>query len=244
VFPLPSPKYLTILALYIKPLLFFFYSNGKTRIQQNRPVIHSTFVELAAHPTMLSKPFRVVMIGDSQTGKTSIASRLIGNEAGVFQPTVGASVIQNLELRPSQRGADPVFITLWDTAGQERFRSLGPMYYKGSAAAMAVFDLTNTESFDNLDTWIQTFRDVVDGGIVCLLGNKCDLEAERKVSDAQVHAYARETGFDYYVTSAITGDGITEAFTGLADKLIGLITHQLQPSKDVDLGRGGGNECC
>jgi small GTP-binding protein len=165
------------------------------------------------------RPYRVVMIGDSQAGKTTIVCNLSGHTIGKPLPTVGVSVTHNLTI-PSGSHPTNITINLWDTAGQERYRSLGPMYYKNADAAMAVFDLTNLESFENLDNWIQTFCDVVVDGRVFVLGNKSDLQAERAVMDDQIQAYVESKNFPYFATSAKTGDGIQEAFTQLTDDLL------------------------
>jgi small GTP-binding protein len=162
---------------------------------------------------------RVVMIGDSQAGKTTIVCNLSGHPIDSPLPTVGVAVTQNLTIRCASHPTN-ITINLWDTAGQERYRSLGPMYYKNADAAVAVFDLSNRESFENLDNWVQTYCDVVASGIVCVLGNKSDLRVERVVTDAQIQAYVQPNNFPYFATSAKTGDGIQEAFAQLADDLL------------------------
>jgi small GTP-binding protein len=167
----------------------------------------------------VGRTFRVVMIGDSQTGKTSIVGHIAGQPIDSPLSTVGASVIQDLSI-PSPRTGTSVSINLWDTAGQERYRSLGPMYYKNSDAAMAVFDLTNPESFDHLEIWVQTFCDVVVGGVISILGNKSDLLSERQVTDAHINTFLATHHCTYFETSAKTGAGIQEAFTQLADDLL------------------------
>jgi small GTP-binding protein len=191
-------------------------------------------------------PYRVVMIGDSQAGKTTIVSNLAGHTVDKPLPTVGVAVTQNLTIRCASHPTN-ITINLWDTAGQERYRSLGPMYYKNADAAVAVFDLTNLESFENLDNWVQTFRDVVSARIVCVLGNKSDLETERAVTDAQIQGYVQSKSFSYFPTSAITGDGIQEAFAQLADDLLEQDSYKkpalhevIIPEKNVR--RAGG--CC
>jgi small GTP-binding protein len=164
------------------------------------------------------RAYRVVMIGDSQTGKTSIVSAMVGPPKETCAPTIGAAVTKNLPIRPSCDPTHTLLVNLWDTAGQEKYRSLGPMYYKGADAALAVFDLSNVKSFENLDEWVETFLGVVGSKTVCILGNKNDLTPE--VTPEQIDAYVSQRSFRFFRTSARTGEGIVEAFTSLADDLL------------------------
>ena len=54
-----------------------------------------------------------------------------------------------------------MILQIWDTAGQERFRALNKTFYKNSLGAMVIFDLTNRQSFENLDKWMQELKDNV-----------------------------------------------------------------------------------
>jgi small GTP-binding protein len=162
--------------------------------------------------------YRVVMIGESQTGKTSIVSCLSGNPITNPASTVGASLTQRISVR-CEFAPNGVLMNIWDTAGQEKYRSLAPMYYKNADAAMAVFDLTNEESLTRLNDWIQLFFDIVPMGTVFVLGNKSDLTELRQVKDGDVKGYLEWQSFRYFATSAKTGDGIQGAFQELAEEL-------------------------
>ena len=71
---------------------------------------------------------------------------------------------------------------LWDTAGQERYRSLAPMYYRGAAAAIVVYDVTDDETFDGATTWIKELHVRADPSVViALVGNKADVTTGRRV---------------------------------------------------------------
>jgi small GTP-binding protein len=165
------------------------------------------------------RPFRVVMIGDSQVGKTTIAHTIAERPIDLPQPTLGAAVLHNLPIQCASTDSS-IIINLWDTAGQERYRSLGPMYYKNADAAMAVFDLTNMQSFENLGHWIDAFCEVVATGVVFILGNKRDLIDESAAADPRIEEYVSKRRLRHYVTSGKTGEGIREAFAQLADDLV------------------------
>jgi len=109
---------------------------------------------------------------------------------------------------------------IWDTAGQERYRSLAPMYYRGAAAALVVYDITSAESFTGAKTWIEELQRQGSADIVIgLAGNKMDLETKREVPKEEAKAYAQENGCIFYETSAKTGENINHIFNAIAQKL-------------------------
>jgi small GTP-binding protein len=164
---------------------------------------------------------RVVLIGDASVGKTSILSRLISHRFDVHQTTtIGA----NYQMYVNSVGDVRIEIQIWDTAGQERFRSLGPIYYRNALAAVAVFDVANRQSFDNLTRWITSFRDVAGPRtIVVVVANKVDLLETRPeaagVTMDQAREFATTNGFRLYETSALTGAGVQEVFLDLSQTL-------------------------
>ena len=108
---------------------------------------------------------------------------------------------------------------IWDTAGQERYRSLAPMYYRGAAAAVVVFDVTNKETFEGAKTWVTELKRRGDSGVViALAGNKCDLPT-RSVDSEEAGEYAKSQGILYMEVSAKTNKNIKELFVSIANAL-------------------------
>jgi small GTP-binding protein len=104
-------------------------------------------------------------------------------------------------------------IQIWDTAGQERYRSITTAYYRGAAAICVCFDITNRESFGNLDMWFDEVGKYTDNDVdKIVLANKCDLEEERKVRKEEVDNFEKEHGIKIMNVSAKTGEGIEDAF--------------------------------
>jgi small GTP-binding protein len=102
----------------------------------------------------------------------------------------------------------------------ERYRSLAPMYYRGAAAAIVVFDVTNKDSFSGAKTWVKELQRRGDANcVIALAGNKADLIEQRKVSKEVAEAYAHENGIIFMETSAKTAMNVKELFEIIAQKL-------------------------
>ncbi len=167
-------------------------------------------------------------LGEAAVGKSSCVERFVRNEFFEFQqPTIGAAFLtQTVNL-----GDTIVKFEIWDTAGQERYRSLAPMYYRGAAAALVVYDITDHESFNCAKTWIEELQRQGSADIViAIAGNKVDLDSKREVYSSDAQAYAKENGCIFFETSAKTGENINKIFEAVAERLP---KHQPQPSNDI-----------
>ena len=157
---------------------------------------------------------KLVLLGDSAVGKSSIVCRYIRKQFNDFEePTIGASFLTStLEFEENK-----VKFEIWDTAGQERYRSLAPMYYRGATTAMVVYDITSAESYNSAKTWVEEIKKKGDPCcIICIIGNKVDLEKKRKVSTSLVNAYAKENKLLFSEVSAKSGSGVDDIFKTIA----------------------------
>jgi Ras-related protein Rab-6A len=160
--------------------------------------------------------FRVVMIGDSAVGKTSIIGRFLRD---TFDTDELSTVGVLYDSFVSHCTGCCVEIQLWDTAGQEQYRALGPVYYRNAAAAIVVFDLSNRGSFDHLPEWMRAFKNVcADTAAVIVVGNKCDRD-DRLVPTEEGKAAAKAYEASYVETSAKTGQGVQILFDELVQTL-------------------------
>ena len=163
--------------------------------------------------------FKVIMLGDVGVGKTSIISRFT-NETNLSRDsrqTVGSSMRTKEIIIDGKR----VRLQIWDTAGQERFRSLHRGFYKGASGIMLAYDVTSPKSLDQARIWLGEVEDNADQGVCKLLvGNKCDLYQENKVSFDAAQAFASEFGIDTMEVSALTSENIIAAFKLLLRKMI------------------------
>ena len=164
-----------------------------------------------------SNVYRVVFIGDSSVGKTSIISRLVSNTYNSNeQTTVGAMFVIYSETVKNER----IEMQIWDTAGQEKFRSLGPIYYRSAQVGIIVADVTNINSFEHLDEWVDSFRKIAGSdALLVVAGNKADMGDERQVSNEAMDSWAAANGIKWFLTSAKDGSGIHDMIHFIANYL-------------------------
>lgn len=116
---------------------------------------------------------KIVIIGESGVGKTSLMSKFVSNTfSEQTQPTIGCD-IQNKTMLVDGRKVD---VRLWDTAGCERFQTMLPLYYRGCHGAILVYDVTRRETFNKLRDWLVELENNLtnDNAIVMIIGNKID----------------------------------------------------------------------
>ncbi len=109
-----------------------------------------------------------------------------------------------------------VKLQIWDTAGQERFRNIISSYYRGAQGIMLVYDITDLESFQNLNSWlIEIEKNASKNVYKILVGNKCDMENDRRVTVNQGKEYADQNGMKFFETSAKDSKNVAEIFLDL-----------------------------
>ena len=134
-----------------------------------------------------------------------------------FKPTIGAD-FSNKEI---QIDDNHVILQIWDTAGQERFQSLSSAFYRGADCCCLVYDITNQASFEHLLNWKQIFMTKslpqnADSFPFLVLGNKADLEDQRKVSTLEVRKLCQQNGnMSFFEAAAKTNYNVEEAFKAM-----------------------------
>ena len=162
--------------------------------------------------------FKFVSIGDTGSGKTSFADRLVDNTFHrQHESTIG------VDFRCKKNTLDSQVVIkshIWDTAGQEKFSSIITSYYQGIAGAIIVFDVTGRQSFERVRFWyeeIQKHRHSTDPLVVLLVGNKVD-RSDRQVTRHEAEAYALNHQFLYAESSCKANINIQEAFEWLVNE--------------------------
>lgn len=174
--------------------------------------------------------FKIVFLGNQNVGKTSIIHRFIYETFEEnYQATIGIDFMSQKMFVEDKI----IILNLWDTAGQERFKSLIPSYIKDSAVAIVCYDVTNVESFQSVEKWIEDARAIrEDDVLLILVGNKADCEATRQVTQEQGMELASKLNLLFFETSAKTGANIKTMFNDLAKKLTGIETDPIPNSNE------------
>jgi small GTP-binding protein len=161
--------------------------------------------------------FRVVTLGEASVGKTSLINQLVNKTFSCDEPsTIGATFVVHDEVVEDFR----LEMQIWDTAGQEKYKSLCPIYCRGSAGAVVVFDLTNRESFEKLAQWTTLVLEVAGTETaVFVAANKSDVPLQSQVTDQAIAAWSEAQGIPVVKTSAKTGDGVPQLFRSLAEAI-------------------------
>ncbi|KAF4693263.1 Ras- protein Rab-5, variant 2 [Perkinsus olseni] len=171
-----------------------------------------------AQPTVLHH--KLVLLGDASVGKSCIVVRFARGEFYEYQePTIGAAFMTQT-VSPFPDSPVQIKFEIWDTAGQERYRSLAPMYYRGAAAAVVVYDITSRESFEGAKRWVNELRSSHNPDVViAFCGNKSDLAVEREVPTQRGAEYAQENNLLFVETSAKTGENVHHIFVEIGRSL-------------------------
>jgi Ras-related protein Rab-11A len=161
--------------------------------------------------------YKIVIIGDTCVGKSNILSRYLNNEfTSNTKSTVGVELgIKFLKIKNTSTK-----IQIWDTAGQERYQAITSSYFRGSDGCFIVYDITNETSFNNIEKWFDKIHEENDKDIpIIIVGNKCDLESERKVPTDKAKEKAQNLKCAFYETSALKAINIEQIFEELVNTI-------------------------
>ena len=168
---------------------------------------------------------KIIIVGDPSVGKTNIINRYVNGEfSRDYMITIGMDFLTcNLELD------NKIFkLNLWDTAGSEQFRSVTKGYYSNSCCALIVYDITNEKTFQNVKQWMDDCYAFANKNIhLVLVGNKIDLQQDRKINKETAEEFAGQYGMDFYEVSALSGENIENIFFGICN----FISQQIDEGK-------------
>ena len=183
---------------------------------------------------MKAKPsnYKVILVGDSNVGKTSLAvAATNGSMPPGHQPTVSAAYY-GIDVEVDEQTCT---LDIWDTAGQEKYRAIVPQYVRNAVAAVVVFDLTSGQTFENAKNWCKFVREHSESPYIVLFGNKNDLGEERVVDADDVVTWAEGEEITYFEGSAMTGDRVEELMKCLAEACLGMFKDGKEPKSVVKL---------
>ena len=178
---------------------------------------------------------KVVLVGDSNVGKSNLLGRFISNEFTTEKkPTLGVEFGTKIIVSHDKL----IKVQIWDTAGQEKYKSITNSYYVHSKGAIVVFDISVKSSFDSIEKWVHDVLEISGNNIpLLLLGNKCDLTELRKVSYDEGLNKAKKLNMTYFETSALDGINVNEAFQAMTDNVFTTFLSKLNLDEDDDYRR-------
>lgn len=189
----------------------------------------------------IKTPIRLLIIGDSGVGKSSIITRYTDETFDTnYLTTIGIDfkikriVIDNKRYK----------LQIWDTAGQERFRTITTNYYRGAMGIIIAYDVTNHMSFESVNRWVGNIRENMyqDKPVVCVLvGNKTDLE--RVISRERGEELARQNNIKFFECSSKNNIGINEIFESLTRDIIEKV-HLDKITNNIVLQNNERKKCC
>lgn len=176
---------------------------------------------------------KIVLIGDTNVGKTNILSRLVDNK---FNADSKATIGVEFGSKIFKFDGSTVKVQIWDTAGQERYHAITTAYYRGSAGAVLVYDISNKESLDHVRSiWLMNLNTVLENSIPkMLLGNKQDLENERKISTESGRTLAVSENMAFFETSAFSGENVNLAFESFVRTIYEMEKNKMVPAGNKD----------
>uniref|UniRef100_H2Z3K6 Uncharacterized protein n=1 Tax=Ciona savignyi TaxID=51511 RepID=H2Z3K6_CIOSA len=179
--------------------------------------------------TASKKLFKIIVIGDSDVGKTCLTYRFC---TGNFPDKTEATIGVDFRERTLDIDGELIKLQLWDTAGQERFRkSMVPHYYRNVHAVVFTYDVTNSRSFEGLPLWIEECeRYSLNSTNIprILVGNKCDLKEQIKIDTNNAVRFADAHSMPLFETSAKTDTEIANI-----EAIFLTIAHKLKSQKPM-----------
>ena len=170
--------------------------------------------------------FKIILVGDSAVGKTSLVNRFMGLE---YQENMTCTINADFKLKSlSLDSSTGVDLTVWDTCGQEKYRSMTRQYFKDAQGVLLVFDVNNENSFSGLNEWLNEIKTNCNNSNVSivLVGNKIDLN-DRIISKEEGNEFAEKNGLLYVETSSKDGININTPFEMLSNDIVKKINeHQ------------------
>mmetsp|Transcript_16287 Transcript_16287/g.24544 ORF Transcript_16287/g.24544 Transcript_16287/m.24544 type:complete len:193 (-) Transcript_16287:265-843(-) len=175
------------------------------------------------------RQYKVILLGDGAVGKTSIANRFTDDRfAQTYKQTVGVDFfIRRLQLTPKLQ----VALQIWDIGGQSIGSKMITNYVAGAHAVLFCYDITNAESFANLEDWYRIASRTFDEDAMpftVLVGNKCDLKHLAAVRSDSHSRFATENEMAAFLMSAKNGDQVNKAFWKIASCLAGKDTSRVE----------------
>ena len=162
---------------------------------------------------------KVVLVGDTGVGKTSIIERYINDKYDENQKTtlVSSYTFKKIDIKKYNKS---VSLDIWDTAGQEKYMSINKNLFQKVEGIILMYDITNSSSFRNINKWLNMVKESVYNKTIILVGNKVDLSREKRiVLESEGEKLAKENRIFFCEGSGFTGENVDKIFNYIAEKI-------------------------
>lgn len=158
--------------------------------------------------------FKIVMVGNSSVGKTSLLKRFCDD---CFHPGTSATVGIDYSVKTITVDNSQIALQMWDTAGQERYRSITKQFFRKADGVIVMYDITERQSFTAVRQWLTSINEAAGDDItIMLLGNKTDKEEERQVPKSMGERLAQECQMTFFECSACSGHHVLDSMVHMA----------------------------
>ena len=192
-----------------------------------------TYEVLAEEFSEYDLSFKIIVVGDSGVGKSCLTMKGTKNHfEDCYSPTVGFEFF-TFNIRINDKN---IKLQIWDTCGQEAYRSLITSFYRNASLAILVYSIDNQNSYNNIEAWLNEIKSQSNPDTkTFLIGNKLDLENQRRIPKDIAQHFCKDHGFNYFEeTSAKTGDNAQKVFINAAKELY--LTHLEYKDRSSRLG--------
>mgnify|MGYP001049353069 CR=1 FL=1 len=160
--------------------------------------------------------YKIVLVGNTKVGKSNILLRYTYDRFNsTIMPTIGVS----FAAKTINLNGKKIRLDIWDTAGQERFRAISKAYYRDAAGIILVYDISNMESFNDCNYWLNLIAEHNGKIPIILVGNKKDLTKSRKISEKDAKLFADNNGLLFIETSALNRDNVNNIFSQIIGQI-------------------------
>ena len=161
---------------------------------------------------------KLLIVGDSSVGKTNFIMRFINNEFNNSYMTTSGIDLKTKDIEVKNK---KIKIQIWDTAGQVKYKAITRNLFLKVMGAIIIYDITNEKSYTNLKSWVELIREECGSHMqIIIVGNKCDLDSERKINQDEVMNYAEEEKIEYIETSCKTGENVHKVVKTICEKIL------------------------